>query len=67
MPELIGTYFAQPLRYGKRTFHRVSRVNLVEGGRRHGRPIMAIPESFPPDVLVAAKLAQQAASIRRSD
>jgi putative ABC transport system permease protein len=60
--ELIGTYFAQPLRYGKEEFTTgVRTVNpwwKVEGAwpQDYGD----FPEQLPPDVLAGSKLAQQA-------
>lgn len=59
--ELIGTYFAQPLRYGKEQFLTgVRSVNswwTVEGSwpQDYGD----WPEDRPPDVLAGSKLAQQ--------
>src|ERR1041385_6134370 len=60
--ELIGTYFAQPLHYGKEQFTTgVRSVNpwwKVEGAwpQDYGD----FPEQLPPDVLAGSKLAQQA-------
>ena len=68
--ELIGTYFAQPLRYGNEQFTTgVRSVNpwwKVEGAwpQDYGD----FPEQLPPDVLAGSKLAQQAGlEHRRSD
>ncbi len=59
--ELIGTYFAQPFRYGKESFTTgVRTVNpwwTVEG--RWPQDYGDWPEQLPPDVLVGSKLAQQ--------
>src|SRR5438309_6675682 len=60
--DLIGTYFAQPLKYGKEEFTTgVRSVNpwwKVEGSwpQDYGD----FPEQLPPDVLAGSKLAQQA-------
>lgn len=59
--ELIGTYFAQPLRYGKEEFSTgVRTVNpwwKVEG--EWPQDYAAWPQDQPPAVLVGQKLAQQ--------
>ena len=59
--ELIGTYFAQPLRYGKEDFTTgVRSMNpwwKVEGD--WPQDYAAWPQNQPPDVLVGAKLVQQ--------
>ncbi|HEY2390997.1 MAG TPA: ABC transporter permease [Candidatus Angelobacter sp.] len=59
--DLIGTYFAQPLHYGKEEFTTgVRTVNpwwKVEGTWPQDYP--AWPENESPDVLVGSKLAQQ--------
>jgi putative ABC transport system permease protein len=59
--ELIGTYFAQPLHYGKEEFATgVRSVNpwwKVEGN--WPADYAAWPQNQPPDVLVGGKLAQQ--------
>ena len=59
--DLIGTYFAQPLRYGKEDFTTgVRSVNpwwKVEGEWPPDYP--AWPQNQPPDVLIGSKLAQQ--------
>jgi putative ABC transport system permease protein len=59
--ELIGTYFAQPLHYGKEEFSTgVRTVNpwwKVEGKWPQDYP--GWPQSQPPDVLVGTTLAQQ--------
>src|SRR5437660_609173 len=59
--ELIGTYFAQPLRYGKESFTTgVRSVNpwwSIEG--KWPQDYGDWPEQLPPDVLAGSKLAQQ--------
>jgi putative ABC transport system permease protein len=59
--ELIGTYFAQPLRYGKESFTTgVRTVNpwwSVEGA--WPQDLSGWPKQAPPDVLAGSKLAQQ--------
>ena len=61
--ELIGTYFAQPLQYGKQDFTTGARtVNgwwKVEG--KWPQDYASWPESEPPDVLVGSALANEAA------
>jgi putative ABC transport system permease protein len=64
--ELIGTYFAQPLRYGKESFVTgVRTVNpwwTVEG--KWPQDYGDWPEQLPPDVLAGSKLAQQSGLTR---
>lgn len=64
--ELIGTYFAQPLRYGKDTFSAgVRSVNpwwKVEGEWPPDYP--HFPNNQPPLVLVGTKLAQEQGLVR---